>query len=103
MLAAGDRAPDFTAQNQHDVPVSLTDLLRGGRLILYFYPADFTTGCTREACWLRDLHAQLLAAKVGVAGVSPASQRAVNRTLILCCGGAERRASNMLWRKSGLA
>ncbi len=73
MLAAGDRAPDFTAQNQHDVPVSLTDLLRGGRLILYFYPADFTTGCTREACWLRDLHAQLLAAKVGVAGVSPQS------------------------------
>jgi peroxiredoxin Q/BCP len=73
MLAVGDRAPDFTAPNQHDVPVSLTDLLTGGRLILYFYPADFTAGCTREACWLRDLHAQLLAANVSVAGVSPQS------------------------------
>src|ERR1700733_8611813 len=73
MLAAGDRAPDFTVQNQHDAPVSLTDLLQGGRLILYFYPADFTAGCTREACWLRDLHARLLAAKVCVAGVSPQS------------------------------
>jgi peroxiredoxin Q/BCP len=73
MLAAGDRAPDFTVQNQRDAPVSLKDLLQGGRLILYFYPADFTAGCTREACWLRDLHARLLAAKVCVAGVSPQS------------------------------
>jgi peroxiredoxin Q/BCP len=73
MLTVGDRAPDFTAQNQHDTPVSLADLLKGGRLILYFYPADFTAGCTREACWLRDLHARLLAAKVCVAGVSPQS------------------------------
>lgn len=73
MLIAGDRAPNFTAQNQHDLPVSLTDLLQAGRLLLYFYPADFTAGCTKEACWLRDLHGQLLAAKVGVAGVSPQS------------------------------
>jgi peroxiredoxin Q/BCP len=73
MLAAGDRAPDFTVQNQLDAPVSLKDLLKGGRLLLYFYPADFTAGCTREACRLRDLHAQLLAAKVCVAGVSPQS------------------------------
>jgi peroxiredoxin Q/BCP len=73
MLTRGDRAPNFTVQNQLDAPVSLTDLLQDGRLILYFYPADFTAGCTREACWLRDLHARLLAAKVSVAGVSPQS------------------------------
>ena len=71
MLAAGNRAPDFITQNQHDVPVALAGLLQNGPLILYFYPADFTAACTREACSLRDLHTQLLAAKVSVAGVSP--------------------------------
>lgn len=73
MLAAGNRAPDFTAQNQNDEPVRLTDLLKNGPLILYFYPADFTPGCTREACALRDLSANLLAAGICVAGVSPQS------------------------------
>jgi peroxiredoxin Q/BCP len=73
MLAAGNRAPDFTTHNQNDEPVGLTDLLKNGPLILYFYPADFTPGCTREACSLRDLSAQLLAAGIGVAGVSPQS------------------------------
>ena len=71
MLSAGNRAPDFTVRNQNDEPVALADLLRNGPLLLYFYPADFTAGCTREACSLRDLHAQLLAAGVSVAGVSP--------------------------------
>jgi peroxiredoxin Q/BCP len=73
MLVAGNRAPDFTAQNQNDEQVTLADLLQTGPLILYFYPADFTPGCTREACALRDLHTQLVAAKVTVAGVSPQS------------------------------
>jgi peroxiredoxin Q/BCP len=73
MLAAGNRAPDFTSHNQNDEPVTLTDLLRNGPLILYFYPADFTPGCTREACSLRELHAQLVAAGISVAGVSPQS------------------------------
>ena len=73
MLAAGNRAPEFTAPDQHGNPVALTQLLRKGPLLLYFYPADFTAVCTREACSLRDLHQQLLAAKVTVAGVSPQS------------------------------
>jgi peroxiredoxin Q/BCP len=71
MLAPGNRAPDFTAPDQNNSPVSLADLLKNGPLLLYFYPADFTPGCTKEACTLRDLHPQLLAAKVTVAGVSP--------------------------------
>jgi thioredoxin-dependent peroxiredoxin len=71
MLAAGNRAPDFTTHDQNDEPVSLAELLKNGPLILYFYPADFTPGCTKEACTLRDLHAQLRAAGVCVAGVSP--------------------------------
>ncbi|HTB67740.1 MAG TPA: peroxiredoxin [Steroidobacteraceae bacterium] len=73
MLAVGNRAPDFTVLNQNDELVGLTDLLKDGPLILYFYPADFTPGCTREACSLRDLSAQLVAAGIGVAGVSPQS------------------------------
>jgi peroxiredoxin Q/BCP len=73
MLAVGSRAPDFTVRNQNDMPVTLADLLKNGPLILYFYPADFTPGCTREACALRDLYSQLAAAKIGVAGVSPQS------------------------------
>ena len=71
MLSAGNRAPDFTARNQNDEPIALADLLRSGPLILYFYPADFTAACTREACSLRDLHSQLAAAGVSVAGASP--------------------------------
>jgi thioredoxin-dependent peroxiredoxin len=73
MLAAGNRAPDFTARDQNDQPVTLSDLLKSGALILYFYPADFTPGCTREACSLRDVYPQLIAAKITVAGVSPQS------------------------------
>lgn len=79
MLAMGARAPEFTLPNQEGQNVSLSTLLRQGPLILYFYPADFTPGCTREACILRDLHSEILAAGLDVAGVSPqdpASHRA---------------------------
>lgn len=79
MLAMGGRAPEFTLPDQDERNVSLSTLLRQGPLILYFYPADFTPGCTREACTLRDLHAEILQAGLDVAGVSPqdpASHRA---------------------------
>jgi peroxiredoxin Q/BCP len=71
MLTPGNRAPDFTAPDQNNEPISLSGLLKNGPLLLYFYPADFTPGCTREACVLRDLNVQLRAAGVTVAGVSP--------------------------------
>lgn len=79
MLAMGGRAPEFTLPDQDENNVSLSTLLRHGSLILYFYPADFTPGCTREACALRDLHGEILQAGLEVAGVSPqdpASHRA---------------------------
>ena len=79
MLPMGARAPEFTLPDQNGESVSLSTLLRHGPLILYFYPADFTPGCTREACALRDLHAEILQAGLDVAGVSPqdaASHRA---------------------------
>jgi thioredoxin-dependent peroxiredoxin len=71
MLAMGARAPEFTLPNQDDESVSLSTLLRRGPLILYFYPADFTPGCTREACSIRDLHTEIQQAGLEVAGVSP--------------------------------
>lgn len=71
MLGIGERAPDFTLPDQDGVERTLTRLLDGEALILYFYPADFTPGCTREACDFRDLHAQILGAGLRVVGISP--------------------------------
>jgi thioredoxin-dependent peroxiredoxin len=73
MLAMGGRAPEFTLPDQDEQNVSLSTLLRNGPLILYFYPADFTPGCTKEACSIRDLHSEILQAGLDVAGVSPQS------------------------------
>jgi thioredoxin-dependent peroxiredoxin len=73
MLAIGERAPDFTLPDQDGRERRLSELLRGESLILYFYPADFTPGCTREACDLRDLHTQILSSGLRVVGVSPQS------------------------------
>ena len=73
MLAIGTRAPEFTLPDATGQPVSLSGLLSRGPLILYFYPADFTPGCTREACQFRDLQRFIDAAGFTVAGVSPQS------------------------------
>ncbi|MBF8292612.1 MAG: hypothetical protein HW392_1439 [Steroidobacteraceae bacterium] len=71
MLAIGERAPDFALPDQDGQEQRLSRLLNGQALILYFYPADFTPGCTKEACDLRDLHTQILSAGLRVVGVSP--------------------------------
>jgi peroxiredoxin Q/BCP len=73
MLPIGGRAPEFTLPDQEEQSVSLSTLLRDGPLILYFYPADFTLGCTREACAIRDLYPEIQGAGLNVAGVSPQS------------------------------
>ena len=71
MLREGARAPEFTLPDQDEREVSLSSLLGPGTLVLYFYPADFTPGCTREACMIRDLHPQLEESGFAVVGVSP--------------------------------
>ena len=71
MLKAQSRAPEFVLPNDQGQDTSLSQLLHNGPLILYFYPADFTPGCTREACSIRDMHSELLAVGLQVAGVSP--------------------------------
>jgi peroxiredoxin Q/BCP len=71
MLKPGDEAPDFQLPDQDGKEQRLTRLLGGKPLILYFYPADFTPGCTKEACDLRDLHTRILASGLRIVGVSP--------------------------------
>jgi peroxiredoxin Q/BCP len=69
-LEPGDQAPAFTLPDQDSRPVSLEEF-KGRKLLLYFYPADDTPGCTKEACQFNDnLHA-FQAADVPVIGVSP--------------------------------
>jgi peroxiredoxin Q/BCP len=71
MLANGSLAPDFDLADQDGRRQTLSSLLAEGPLILYFYPADFTPGCTKEACSFRDLHDELLRAGLRIVGVSP--------------------------------
>ena len=71
MLKPGSNAPEFVLPDDAGNDVSLLELLEGGPLILYFYPADFTPGCTKEACAIRDIHDDLLAVGLQVVGVSP--------------------------------
>ena len=73
MLKTGERAPEFTLPDDTGTDRSLTDFLNDGATVLYFYPADFTPGCTRQACALRDLHTDIQNAKLRVIGVSPQS------------------------------
>ena len=73
MLRAGERAAEFTLPDETGTDRSLTELLSTGAIILYFYPADFTPGCTRQACAFRDLHAEIQRAGLRVVGISPQS------------------------------
>lgn len=73
MLEPEQKAPEFTLPDQNGHDISLTSLLKDGPAILYFYPADFTPGCTREACSIRDLHREIGLAGISVAGISPQS------------------------------
>jgi thioredoxin-dependent peroxiredoxin len=71
-LAPGDPAPDFTLPDAggHEVTLSA---LRGQRVIIYFYPAAMTPGCTKQACDFRDSREGLSAAGFTVLGISPDS------------------------------
>ncbi|MEP6851727.1 MAG: thioredoxin-dependent thiol peroxidase [bacterium] len=71
-LSPGDQAPDFTLPDADGVPVSLQSF-RGGRLVLYFYPAAGTPGCTTQACDFRDNLADFAEARLTVLGISPDS------------------------------
>ena len=69
-LEAGDKAPAFTLAADDGTKVKLAGLL-GSPVVLYFYPADDTPGCTKEACAFRDRSAELKKLGAKVLGVSP--------------------------------
>lgn len=69
-LSVGDRAPAFTLPDANENPVSLSDYA-GQKVIVYFYPAASTPGCTKQACDFRDNLAELNDAGLTVLGISP--------------------------------
>ncbi|ATQ27294.1 peroxiredoxin [Rhodococcus ruber Chol-4] len=69
-LAPGDTAPEFTLPDADGNEVSLSDY-RGRKVIVYFYPAASTPGCTKQACDFRDSLADLNGAGLAVVGISP--------------------------------
>ena len=69
-LSPGDTAPEFTLTNDAGEEVGLSDFL-GRKVIVYFYPAAMTPGCTKQACDFTDSLASLQAAGYEVLGISP--------------------------------
>ena len=74
MLQAGDKAPEFTLTSDSGEAVSLAGF-RGRKVVLYFYPKDDTSGCTAQACDLRDAMDDFVSIGAVILGVSPDSQR----------------------------
>ena len=73
-LKTGDYAPDFKGKDQNGKEVCFQDY-RGKKLILYFYPKDNTSGCTAEACSLRDSYSDFRRRGYEIIGVSPDSEK----------------------------
>lgn len=69
-LKVGDTAPDFSLLDERGLPVSLKDYLGKKVVVLYFYPKDFTPGCTAEACSFRDDYKPIQDKGAVVIGVS---------------------------------
>ena len=90
-LKIGDVAPDFRGKTTDDTETSLADF-RGKKLVLYFYPMDFSPSCTMQACSLRD-HGQQIRAKGAestrrfhaAGGVTPELHEEVSSQLSLAC------------------
>ncbi len=69
-MRAGDLVPEFELPDQDGTKRSLTELLVDGPIVLFFYPAAMTPGCTKEACHFRDVGAEFAAAGVQRVGIS---------------------------------
>ncbi|HEU5105401.1 MAG TPA: thioredoxin-dependent thiol peroxidase [Solirubrobacterales bacterium] len=78
MLAEGDKAPSFTLPDQNGDKVKLSDL-KGQTVVLYFYPKANTSGCTTQACGVRDRKADYEAAGARVIGISPDEVKDVDK------------------------
>lgn len=69
-VTVGEKAPDFTLQNQDGKNVTLSQY-KGKNIVLYFYPKDMTPGCTTQACDFRDEYSEFEKLNTVVLGVSP--------------------------------
>ncbi len=69
-MKPGDRVPDFELPDQTGTTRSLSDLLAAGPIVLFFYPAAMTPGCTKEACHFRDLAGEFAAVGASRVGIS---------------------------------
>ena len=69
MVEVGERAPDFTLKNQDDVYVSLSDF-KGKKVVIFFYPKDMTSGCTKEACSFKNSYNEIKEQNIEVLGIS---------------------------------
>ena len=69
MLSAGSKAPQFTLPDKDGNPVSLSDFF-GKKVVLYFYPKDNTSGCTKQACAFKELYPDFMEKDAIVLGVS---------------------------------
>ncbi|MCP3805573.1 peroxiredoxin [Allokutzneria sp. A3M-2-11 16] len=77
-MRPGEIVPDFTLPDQDGEPRTLSELLTDGPVVLFFYPAAMTGGCTAEACHFRDLgaeFAELGAQRVGISGDAVSKQK----------------------------
>ena len=70
MLHVGDTAPDFELSDQHGESVRLDTVLEKGAVVLFFYPAALSPGCTREACHFRDIVSEFADRGATVLGIS---------------------------------
>ena len=70
MVKIGDEVPDFELPDQDGTPRRLSRLLADGPVVLFFYPAAMTSGCTAESCHFRDLGAEFTAAGAQRVGIS---------------------------------
>lgn len=70
-MDTGDTAPDFTLPDERGDERALSSLLASGPVVLYFYPAAMTSGCTAESCHFRDLAEEFRALGASRVGISP--------------------------------
>jgi peroxiredoxin Q/BCP len=73
LCEVGTIAPDFVLQDQTGAKKQLSQLVKSGSVVLFFYPRDETTVCTLEACGFRDQHEEFVACGATVLGISPDS------------------------------
>ena len=69
-MKQGDKAPDFELQDQTGTTLQLSEMLRKGPVVLFFYPAAMTYGCTKESCHFRDMAGEFEQAGAQPVGIS---------------------------------